>query len=146
MSYKILLIVVAMNFIATSVNAEVISPVEFIKKNGFHSEKLGDDGKIKMYTHNLRTNTNRVKSLEQDIIQLPKHAEIFKVCDLMRGGAKAKLIEEKGMALDVAVTNYGYKGSTIACVLKYMVGNNVGTQLFFGDVRPDGMYTVIVTD
>ena len=64
----------------------------------------------------------------------------------MRGGAKAMLIEQTGIALDVAVTNYGYSGSTIACTLKYMTGNSVGSQHVISKQGQHGMYMVFVTD
>ncbi len=64
----------------------------------------------------------------------------------MRGAVKAKLIEQRGIALDVAVTNYGYSYSTIACVLKYMQENKVGTQLIFIKNRQGSMYKLFITD
>jgi hypothetical protein len=64
----------------------------------------------------------------------------------MRGGTKASLIQQRGIAVDVAVTNYGYSGATIACILKYMHQNTVGTQVVYLKKGVKGMYTVFVTD
>lgn len=131
---------------ASFARAEVINPVAYIQKNGYHSEALGDDGKTRFFTYTERTSASRVAALEREIASLPKHVDILRVCEMMRGGAKARLIAERGIAYDVAVINYGYQGRTIACALKYMQGDKVGTQLMFGDRGPNGMYTVYVTD
>lgn len=127
-------------------NAEVIDPENHIITNGYHSEKMGDDGKTRFYTFTERATSPRIASLENEIAKLPKHADVQRMCDFMRGIVKAKLIEQLGIALDVAVTNYGYSGSTCACVLKYMHGSSVGTQLIYSKKGTGGMYMVFVTD
>lgn len=48
--------------------------------------------------------------------------------------------------MDIAVTNYGYSGSTITCVLKFMLGPNVGTQLLFSKKGAARMYLVFFTE
>ena len=90
--------------------------------------------------------SSRIAALESAIAKLPKHVEVHKLCEFMRGGTKATLIEQRGSAIDVAVTNYGYSGSTVTCVLKYMHGNKVGTQLIYSKKGVGGMYMVFVTD
>lgn len=132
--------------IAFDAMAEVIDPERQIQKSGYHSVKMGDDGRTRFFNYTERAKTSRIASLEKEIAELPKHLEIQKMCDFMRGGAKAKLIAERGISLDVVVANYGYSGATIACVLKYMHDNKVGTQLIYSKKGSDGMYMVFVTD
>ena len=140
---------IASAFVATissHAGAAVIDPEKHIQRNGYQSMGMGDDGKTQFYSFTERANSSRISALEADIAALPKHVEVLKVCDFMRGGVKAKLIKQLGIAFDVSVTNYGVSGSTMACVLKYMHQNNVGTQLIFGKKGPGGVYTVFVTD
>lgn len=132
--------------VSTHAVAEIIDPEKHIVKNGFHSVKMGDDGKTRFYSFTERAASTRITALENEIAKLPKHVEVQKMCDFMRGGTKAKLIEQRGIAIDVAVTNYGYSGATVACVLKYMYESNVGTQLIYNKKGASGMYMVFVTD
>lgn len=126
--------------------AEIIDPEKHIKKNGYHSVNTSDDSTTRIYSFTERATAQRLTSLEDGIEMLPKHTEVQRVCDFMRGSTKAKLIQEQGIEIDVAVTNYGYKGSTIACVLKYMHTDNIGTQLIYSKKGSEGMYMVFVTD
>lgn len=107
---------------------------------------MGDDGKTRFYSFTERAASPRITALESEIAKLPKHVDVQKMCDFMRGATKAKLIEQQGIAFDVAVTNYGYSGSTVACVLKYMQDSNVGTQLIYSKKGVGGMYMVFITD
>ena len=132
--------------ISSHAGAAVIDPEKHIQRNGYHSVRTGDDGKTQIYSFTERANGARISSLEDEIAALPKHVDVYKMCDFMRGGVKAKLIEQRGIAIDVAVTNYGYSGSTVACVLKYMHENRVGTQLIFSKKGSGGMYMVFITD
>lgn len=132
--------------LSTHAVAEVIDAEKHILKNGYQSVKIGDDGKTPFYSFTERAASPRIAVLENEIAKLPKHIEVQKMCDFMRGGIKAKLIEQRGIAIDVAVTNYGYSGATVACVLKYMHDSNVGTQLIYSKKVASGMYTVFVTD
>lgn len=131
---------------STHAMAGVIDPEKHIQKNGYHSKKIGDDGKTPFYSFTQRTTAPRIARLESEIEKLPKHVEVHKMCDFMRGGTKAKLIQQRGIAIDVAVTNYGYSGSTVACVLKYKHESNVGTQIIYSKKGVGGMYMVFVTD
>lgn len=131
--------------IAASVNAEVIDPELYIQKNGYHSQRVGDDGKTPFYNFTERTNVTRVTSLERDVNVLPKDERVFKLCEFMRGGIKAKLIQSTGKNIDVSVSNYGYKGATVACVLKHMYGGEVGTQIIYSKTTRNAMYMVGVT-
>ena len=115
-------------------------------KNGHQSDKIGEDGKTRFYSFSERATRTRIAILESGITRLPKHIEIQKVCDFMRGEVKAGLIEQRGIAVDVAVTNYGYEGPIVSCVLKYMYKNDVGTQLLYSKKSASGMYTVFVTN
>ncbi len=133
-------------FISTHAIAEVIDPEKHIVKNGFHSVKMGDDGKTRFYSFTERAASPRITALENEIAKLPKLVVAQKMCDFMRGAIKEKLIEQRSVAIDVAVTNYGYSGSTVACVLKYMHESNVGTQLIYNKNGAGGMYMVFVTD
>lgn len=125
---------------------QAIDPEQYIAKVGAQSVKLGDDGRTKFFSHTERASPIRIAELEATIVKLPKHAEVFRVCDFMRGGVKATLIAERHIVVDVAATNYGYSGSTIACVLKYMYEDKVGTQVAFFKKGSEGMYTVYITD
>ena len=131
---------------STNAIAEFIDPELYINKNGYLSKDIGDDGKTFFYRLNERATNERISRLEKTIEKLPKHTEVHKVCDLMRGGVKAKLIQERGIAVDVAAVNYGYQNSTIACVIKYMHQNAVGTQLIYSKKGGNGMYMVFITD
>jgi len=144
--FAILIVSACIVVISCHVSAEVIDPENYIQRNGYHSVRTGDDGKMQFYSFTVRANVPYITALEADIAALPKHVDVYKVCDLMRGGAKAKLIEQRGMTIDVAVINYGYSGSTIACTLKYMHKNKVGTQLIFSKEALGRMYMVFVTD
>lgn len=141
-------LVVSVFLVATSSHSVAlpIDPEPYIQENGHDFTRLGDDGKTRVYSLTERGSASRISALEKDIAGLPKNAEILRSCDFMRGGVKVKLIEESGIAFDVAVANYGYKGSTIACVLKYMRENKVGTQLIFSKKGQGGAYFVIITD
>ena len=130
----------------TSTSAETIDPEVYISKNGYQSDMLGDDGKTRFYSFSERATPTRIAILESGIARLPKHTEIQKVCDFMRGGVKAGLIEQRGIAVDVAVTNYGYEGPIVSCVLKYMYKNEVGTQLLYSKKGTSVMYTVFITN
>ena len=125
--------------------AEVIDPERYIQKNGYQSKRTGDDGKTPFYNFTERTNIARVTSLERDIGALPKNEEVAKYCEFMRGSTKANLIQSTGKAIDVAVSNYGHKGATVACVLKYMYGGDVGTQLIYTKKARNAMFMVFVT-
>jgi hypothetical protein len=124
------LVILLLN-IPKPVIAEVIDPELYIQKNGYHSQRVGDDGKTPFYNFTERTNVTRVTSLERDVNALPKDERVFKLCEFMRGGIKAKLIQSTGKNIDVAVSNYGYRGATVACVLKHMYGGEVGTQIIY---------------
>lgn len=142
----IILLIYIVVFFPILCSADVIDPEEHIRKNGYHSVKIGDDKKTKFYLYTERLPPAKIKSLEADIDKLPKHADIMQVCDFIRGGAKALLLEQHGISCDVVVTNYGYEGSTISCVLKYMHQGNIGTQLIYSKKGTDGNYMVFVTD
>ncbi len=132
--------------VSTQAVAEVIDPEKHVLKNGYHSVKMGDDGKTRFYSFIERAASPRITALQTEIAKLPKHVDVQKMCDFMRGSTKAKLIEERGVVIDVAVTNYGYSGATVACVLKFMHGSSVSTQLIFSKKGAAGMYMVFVTD
>jgi len=123
-----LLIICAIFTSSTSFGA-IIDPENYILENGYQSTRKGDDGKTDFYSYKIQLPTAELSAYEQSIEALPKDESIFQVCDLMRGGVKSMLIEQRGIAIDVAVRNYGYSGQTIACILKYMIGNQVGTQI-----------------
>ena len=132
--------------IHTPAVAQVLDPETYIKQKGYQSVRVGDDGVTRFYTFTERASANRIAELEQGIAGLPKRIEVFQVCDQTRGSVKAKLIAERGVAMDVATPDYGYSGSTIACVLKYMHENKVGTQLMYMKKASGGMYMLFVTD
>lgn len=131
---------------STHAMAEIIDPEMYIQKNGYQSEKLGEDGKTKFYSFTERAAAPRIAHLERDIEKTPKHMEVQKTCEFMRDGAKAMLTQQRGIAIDVALTNYGYSGTTIACVLKYKHEKKVGTQLIYSKKGTGGMYMVFVAD
>ncbi|MCK6405675.1 MAG: hypothetical protein L6Q60_06630 [Rhodocyclaceae bacterium] len=132
--------------ICSEVDAGVIDPEIHIKKHGYHSVGIGEDGRTKFFSYTEKVSSSLISVLETDVIALPKHADVFQLCDFMRGAVKALLIKERGIAFDVAVVNYGYSDSTIVCVLKYMHETTVGTQLIFSKKGAEGMYSVFVSD
>lgn len=135
-----------LTLVCTHAFAEVIDPEKYILKNGYHSVIMGDDGKTLFYNFTETAASARIATLESEIVKLPKHIEVQKFCDFLRGATKAKLIKQRGIAIDVAVTNYGYSGSTVVCTLKFMHENNVGTQLIYDKKGDGGMYRVIVSE
>ena len=143
---RLLALAFSVAILPASAGAQVIDPEAKILKDGYQSKKVGDDGVTPFYTFTERATAARVSAVEQSIIRLPKDARIAGACEQMRGSAKALLIQQSGKAYDVAVANYGYSGSTIACVLKFMLGNKVGTQLAFLKQGKAGLYMVFVTD
>lgn len=145
-SSRLALAVVASLLGTSTAHAQIIDPEAYIKKAGAQSSRTGDDGKTQFYNYTERAKSDRIGALERSIEGLPKRVEVFQVCDQMRGSVKAKLIKDSGRTIDVAAVNYGYSGSTIACALKYMHKNEVGTQLIFMKQGKDGMYMVFVTD
>jgi hypothetical protein len=144
---KIKFLIIVLGFLFPfPASAEIINPVTYIQKHGYQTTFLGDDGRTRFYSFTIRTSVSKVSNFAVDVSALPKDPSIYQVCDMMRGSVKANLIESAGIAYDVAVVNYGYKGNTISCVLKYMSGPSIGTQVFFGSKGQDGaMYNVIVT-
>lgn len=126
--------------------AQVLDPETYIREKGYKSVRVGDDGVTPFYTAMDRATASRLAELERGIAGLPKRIEVFQVCEQTRGSVKAKIIAERGVAIDVATPNYGYSGSTIACVLKYMHENRVGTQLMYMKKASGSMYMLFVTD
>ncbi|WP_340121438.1 hypothetical protein [Methylobacter svalbardensis] len=135
-----------LSLVCTRAIAEVIDPETYIMKNGYHSVMTGDDGQTRSYVFTEKAASARIAALESEITKLPKHVEVQRFCDLMRGATKAKLIKQRGIAIDVAVTNYGYNGSTVVCVLKFMYENNIATQLIYNKEGNGGLYRVIVSE
>jgi hypothetical protein len=125
--------------------AQVIDPEAFIQKNGYQSQRLGDDGKTTFYNFTERLNTAQVAAREREVASLPKDERVFKYCDFVRGSTKAKLIESSGKNIDVAVSNYGYVGAVTACVLKYMHAGQVGTQVIYSKAARGSMFMLFVT-
>lgn len=145
-SCKAALAIMASLFVTSVTHAQIIDPEAYIKKAGAESSRIGDDGRTQFYNYTERAKADRIGALERSIEGLPKRVEIFQVCDQMRGSVKAKLVKDSGRTIDVAAVNYGHSGSTIACALKYMHKNEVGTQLVFMKQGKDGMYMLFVTD
>jgi len=118
-----------------------------IKRHGPQSQRLGDDGKTIFFRYTERTTTRRLGELEAAIAALPKHPDLLRFCDFLRGSVKAMLLQQQGASdLDIAVVNYGYVGATVSCVLKYMSAGQVGTQVTFAKKAPSGMYMLFVTN
>ncbi|QDL37459.1 hypothetical protein [Rhodoferax sediminis] len=139
------MVTVALLCLPLALLAEIIDPETLIQKNGYQSVQIGDDGKMPFYSFTERTDPARIATLEREIALLPKDEKIFKSCDFVRGGTKAKLIESTRKAIDVVVSNYGYKGATVACSLKFMYGGEVGTQLIYMKTARGSTYMVFVT-
>lgn len=126
--------------------AQAIDPEKYIQTNGYHSNKIAEDGKTRFYSFTERASASRIADLESEIKKLAKHVEVQKLCEFMRDGAKVRLSQQQGVAIDVALVNYGHNGSTIACVLKYSHKNDVGTQIVYSKKGTAGMYLVFVAD
>lgn len=141
-----LIIIITLLVVSYESGAVIINPVKYIHDNGFHSMKIGDDKKTKIYSFQERAGPSRISELSSEITALPKTPEIQKMCDFWRGTVKAGLVEKNGVAIDVVVTNYGYSDTTITCILKHIDGNKVGTQLIFYNTDKGSLYFVMVTN
>lgn len=124
--------------------ANAVDPQLFIKENGYDSQRLGDNGKTNIYSKHQTVGIRKLRSLQADIMALPKNPDVFKACDFMRGLVKPRLIEQYKVDLDVVVSNYGHEGSIIACHLKYMHSNNVGNQLIYTKNTSSGLYMLFI--
>ena len=99
------------------------------------------------YTTTLRTTAAAVASRAAEVAALPKDQRVFTACDFMRGTTRANLVQSTGKALDVVLSNYGHTPSaTLACVLKYIDGPQVGTQVIFFKEAAGSMYMVFIVD
>jgi hypothetical protein len=143
---KYLVLCFLLSFVATYASATHIDPEKHILSNGYDSVELGDDGKTRFYYFTERTTSSRIAELETEIAKLPKHIDVQKMCDSMRVARKDNLTQLQSSALDLKVTNYGYSGRTVVCVLKYMKKNSVGTQLIYTKKGVGGMYMMFIVD
>jgi hypothetical protein len=125
---------------------EIIEPEDLILRFGAMATRLGDDGKTRFVSRSETVAVDRLTHLERIIANLPKRLEVMQLCEQMRGMTKAKLIADSGLAIDVASVNYGYRGPIIACALKFMRENKVGTQLLFIKKRGDTVFMVAFVD
>lgn len=123
-----------------------IDPEEYIKKNGYQSIKVLENNKGAWYSSTIRLSGSEIIPYENAIEKLPKHIEVQKSCDFTKGLAKARIIEATGVPVDVAVVNFGFAGSTIACVLKYMNGGNIGTQIIYTKAAKGSMYFLFIAN
>ena len=53
-------------YVSTHAVAEVIDPEKHIAKNGYHSVKMGDDGKVRFYSFTERAASPRITALENE--------------------------------------------------------------------------------
>lgn len=118
-----LISIITLNFIFTSASAEVIDAEQYIKKNGYQKRWLGSDGKTLNHQFTELASLSRISLLESDISKLSKNPGVIKFCNFMCSEIKNRLLEEKGIAMDVTVSDYGDSGITAACVLKYKRSN-----------------------
>ena len=133
--------------IADQACAQPLDPEAYIKRYGHQSRRIGDDGKMVFYTATIRTTSAAVASRASEVAALPKDQRVFTTCDFMRGTTKANLVQSTGKVLDVVLSNYGYTPqATLACVLKYIDGPQVGTQVIFLKEAAGNMYMVFVVD
>lgn len=139
-------IAAAMYFVPALASDALPDPETTISRFGPRSKRLGEDRKTVFLQYTERTTARRVRELEVAIAALPKHPDLLRLCDFLRGNVKAMLLEQGASDLDVAVVNYGYVGSTVSCILKYMKAGQVGTQITFAKKAPGGMYMLFVTD
>ncbi|QRP62829.1 hypothetical protein I6J77_11875 [Rhodanobacter sp. FDAARGOS 1247] len=137
------LIAIALVASTCPVFGQAIDPEARIKADGYQSLNHGSDG-TPWYTLGETVPQERIKELEVQVARLPKDERLLSVCNLARGGAKAKLIEQSGLAYDVAVTDYGYEGRTIVCVLKFMLGSTIGTQIAYFKETESAVYLYFI--
>lgn len=140
-----LISIISLSFMFTSASAEVIDAEQYIKKNGYQKRWLGSDGKTLHHQFTEWVSLSRISLLESDISKLSKHPGVLKFCNFMCSEIKNRLLEEKGITVDVTVSDYGDRDITAACVLKYKRDSNVGTQMIYATKSPSGQYMVIVT-
>lgn len=125
--------------LAVPAYSEIIDPATYIKERGYDDATPATKSDITFYSRTERIPGSRLTLLEKEVADLPKHAEIQQVCELGRGGAKARLHEQK-IDADITVTDYGYQGSSIACVLKYLYQQQVATQIMVARKEGKGLY------
>lgn len=137
------LIVIALVAATHPAYGQAIDPEVRIRADGYQSLNHGRDG-TPWYTLGKTVSQERIKELETRVTRLSKDKGLLPFCSLARGGAKARLIEQSGLAYDVAVTDYGYEGQTIVCVLKFMLGNTVGTQIVYIKETDSAVYLYFI--
>ncbi len=125
---------------------KIIDPEDLVSKSGATATRLGDDGQTQIASFSETVSVERLKELEDIVAALPKRLEVLQLCDQLRGMAKAKLIAESGLAFDVASVNYGYQGSILACTLKFMRDNKIGTQVIFVKKARNTMFMAAFVD
>jgi hypothetical protein len=140
------LMIIFSSAIYLSAEAAIIDPEQYILKYGYHSLKIGDDKKTKIYSYKERVSASTISELTYEISNLPKTSEIYQLCDFWRGLTKSNLIEQRGIETDVVVSNYGHSGTTITCALKYIRAKKVGNQFIFYNKSNAGLYFVFITD
>lgn len=141
---KIILATISSISLLGFAHAEILDPEEYIIKNGYTSAKPGNNG-VMFYSSINPGDSTQVSMLESEIKRLPKQAALYQACEQMRGNVKARIIQEQGISYDVIATDYGYHDQTMACVIKYILGNSIGTQLVFAKKGNGGMYLVFIT-
>ena len=125
-------------------HTDVIDPEAFIKKYGYTSTYLGDNGETTFYTASKLASTSQIKNYVSDVVNLPKHKDVISHCEFMRGVSKVQAIAHSKVAVDVALFNYGYSHSTIVCVLKFMYGNKISTNLTYSKAIKGSIYMLWV--
>ncbi len=139
------ILVCTATFALTAGNAHAYDPLDldpelYIKDLGHAQVTKGDDGKMSIISKTAQIGAEHLSLMEASVKKLPKHADVYRACEMMRGGTKARLIEKFKKPIDVAISNYGYNGSTLVCVLKYMHADQVGTQMIYAKNTAEGMY------
>ena len=131
---------------AAQKSSSVVSPVSYIKSNGYDSQAIGDDGKTTFITKRVVVSEQEASKLENEVAQLPKDERVLSVCQFLSGAMKAKLIEQHGIDLDTALINYGHSDSVIACSHKLIVGAKTGSMVVFYEAFDGKMYSLYFSE
>jgi len=128
-------------------HAAIIDPEIYIGENGSQRQSPARDG-VTFYSSTIRLSTDQLTSVEAEVAALPKHLDLFKVCDFLKGGARISIVERTGEEVEAALVNYGYKGKIMSCVFKYSLHGVIGTQIMFykQSEAKKGAYMVFITD
>lgn len=131
---------------ATPPSVFIVDPVAYIEKHGLDSRTKGDSAHSYLNTKQIVRSEDVVIKHHDAIAALPKNEETFRLCDFLRGGVKATLVEERGLPIDVVLMNHGVEGPVLACSLRMVLGSEAGSIVVFFRAIGNEMYSLYVRE